>query len=296
MIQTYRLLHAKAARSKIRVPFVWSRHLGLKPQDMFQASYPRSGSTWLRFMLFQILRGEEAGFGKIEKVIPEIEAHRGVPPLLPGGGRLIKTHEQYRKDYSRAVFLVRDVRDVFLSCYVRAVEAGLAQLVSKGDMDSFLLNFLNGTALQQGSWQQHTRSWLESALAKNGNLMVVRYEDLRRSPEQVLGQLLSFLGVTPDVQVIRKAIENNSLQQMRAKEDKARQIGEQSSLLGCHNSTGEDGRFVRRGAVGGWREKLTDAQVKLIDQYAGDVLATLRYELGFVETPRSEATVSAVSV
>jgi len=296
MIQTYRLLHAKAARSKIRVPFVWSRHLGLKPHDMFQASYPRSGSTWLRFMLFQILRGEEAGFGKIERVIPEIEAHRGVPPLLPGGGRLIKTHEQYRKDYTRAVFLVRDVRDVFLSCYVRAVEAGLAQLVSKGDIDSFLLNFLEGTALQQGSWQQHTRSWLESPLAKNGNLMVVRYEDLRRSPEQVLGQLLRFLGVTPDVQVIRKAIENNSLQQMRAKEDKARQIGEQSSLLGCHNSTGEDGRFVRKGAVGGWREKLTDAQIKLIDQYAGDVLATLGYEPGFVEMPRSEARVSAVSV
>jgi len=297
MIQTYRLIHAKAARSKIRIPRVWSWHLGLKPQDMFQASYPRSGSTWLRFMLFQILRGEEAGFGKIDKCIPEIDAHRGVPPLLPGGGRLIKTHEQYRKEYTRAVFLVRDVRDVFVSCYVRAVEAGLAELVSKGDMDSFLMSFLKGTALQQGSWQQHTRSWLESPLAQNGNLMVVRYEDLRRNPEQVLGELLSFLGVTPDARIIRKAVENNSLQQMRAKEDKARKTGEQSSLLGCHqNATGEDGRFVRKGSVGGWRERLTDAQIKLIDQYAGDVLATLGYEQGFAEESRSEATLSTVSV
>lgn len=296
MIQTYRLLHAKAARSKIRVPRVWSWHLGLKPQDIFQASYPRSGSTWLRFMLFEVLRGEEAGFGNIDKCIPEIDAHRGVRPILPGGGRLIKTHEQYRKDYTRAVFLVRDLRDVVLSNYARAVGVGLAPLVSKGDLDSFLLSFLKGTALQQGSWQEHTRSWLESPLAKNGNLMVVRYEDLRKTPEQVIGQLLEFLGVTPDFQVIRKAIEDNSLQQMRAKEDRAAKAGEHSPLLASHKNNGEDGRFVRKGAVGGWRSKLTDAQIKIIEQYAGDVLRNLGYEPGTEGEGRSQSTVPALSI
>jgi Sulfotransferase domain len=296
MIQTYRLLHAKAARSKIRVPRVWSWHLGLKPQDIFQASYPRSGSTWLRFMLFEVLRGEEAGFGNIDKCIPEIDAHRGVPPILPGGGRLIKTHEQYRKDYTRAVFLVRDLRDVVLSNYARAVGVGLAPLVSNGDLDSFLLSFLKGTALQQGSWQEHTRSWLESPLAKNGNLMVVRYEDLRKSPEQVIGQLLEFLGVTPDFQVIRKAIEDNSLQQMRAKEDRAAKAGEHSPLLASHKNNGEDGRFVRKGAVGGWRSKLTEAQIKIIDQYAGDVLQNLGYEPGTEGEGRTQSTVPALSI
>jgi hypothetical protein len=296
MIQTYRLIHAKAARSKIRVPRVWSWHLGLKSQDIFLASYPRSGSTWLRFMLFQTLTGEDPGFQRIDQCIPEIQSHRGVPPLLPGGGRLIKTHEQYRKDYKKAVFLVRDLRDVLVSCYVRSVEAGLAPLVSKGDFDSFLLSFLKGTALQQGAWQQHSRSWLESPLVKNGNLMVVRYEDLRRDSEQVIGQLLKFLGVTPDVRIIRKAIENNSLQQMRAKEDNAITSGEQSALLECHKSPGgEDGRFIRKGSVGGWRSKLTDFQVRLIDQYAGDMLATLGYESGLVEQ-RSQVAISALSI
>jgi len=294
MIQTYRVIHAKAARSKIRLPRVWSWHLGLKPQDIFLASYPRSGSTWLRFMLFQILTGEDPGFQRIDQCIPEIQSHRGVPPILPGGGRLIKTHEQYRKDYTKAVFLIRDLRDVLLSCYVRAVEAGLAPLVSKGDFDSFLLSFIKGRALQQGSWQQHSRSWLESPLPRNGNLMVVRYEDLRRDSEQVMGQLLMFLGVTPDVRIIRKVIENNSLQQMRAKEDSAVKSGEQSALLGCHKSpSGEDGRFIRKGSVGDWRSKLTDAQIKLIDQYSGDVLAILGYERGLVEEQRSQAAISA---
>jgi len=296
MIQTYRLIRAKAARSRIRIPRVWSWHIGLKPQDIFQASYPRSGSTWLRFILFQILQGEEAGFGKIDKCIPEIHQHRGVPPILPAGGRLIKTHEQYRKEYTRSVLLVRDVRDVILSSHARAVELGLAPLVSNGDFDSFMLSMLEGRALQMGSWQEHTRTWLDSPLAKNGNLLVVRYEDLRKKPEQVLGQLLEFLGVTADSRVIRKAIEDNSLQQMRAKEDKARKAGEQTALLEANKRIGEEGRFVRKGAVAGWRDKLTDAQIKIINRYAGNMLATLGYESGVVEERQSESRISALSI
>ncbi len=294
--ERYRLIHAKAARSKIRVPLTWYWHLGLKSQDIFQASYPRSGSTWLRFMLFQILTGADPGFHSIQRTIPEIDEHRGVPPILPGGGRLIKTHEKYRKDYTRGVFLVRDVRDVLLSNFARGTQFGLVQLLCKGDLDSFLEIFLKGQALQQGSWQDHTRSWLESPPAKNGDLMVVRYEDLRKNPEQILGQLLQFLGVTPDFQIIRKAIENNSLHQMRAKEDRARQTGEQSNLLSPEERVGEEGRFVRKGSVGGWREKLTDAQLEIIDQYAGDMLLALGYELGRTEKRSSQAEVSAVTV
>ncbi len=83
MKQTYRLVRAKAARSKIRVPWVWSWHLGLKSHDAFLASFPRSGSTWLRFMLYEILSGEDAGFRKIEDRLPEIHRHRGSQPILP---------------------------------------------------------------------------------------------------------------------------------------------------------------------------------------------------------------------
>jgi hypothetical protein len=282
MMQMFRRVRAKAARSKIRVPLVWSWHVGLKPQDAFLASYPRSGSTWLRFMLFEVLAGEDAGFRKIEDRLPEIHQHRGIAPILPGGGRLIKTHEQYRNDYKKAVFLVRDVRDVCLSTYAGFSALGLAPIVSKGDFESFLLSFLKGKALQMGSWQEHSRSWLESPLAKNGNLLVVRYEDLRRNPEEKVGQLLQFLGITPEAGVIRRAIENNTLQQMRAKEDRAKRAGEQSILLGHRKSEREESRFVRKGAVGGWRGKLTDAQVQIIEQYAGDTIAAVGYESGLV--------------
>jgi hypothetical protein len=281
MMETFRAVRAKTARSKVRVPWVWSWHLGLKPHDAFLASFPRSGSTWLRFMLFEALSGEDAGFRKIEERLPEIHKHRGSHSILAGGGRLIKTHENYRSDYKRAVLLVRDVRDVFLSVYNSYLALRLASFVSKGDIDSFLLSFLDGKVIHTGSWQQHTRSWLDSPIAKNGNLMVIRYEDLRKNPEEGLGQLLQFVGITPNAQAIRRAIENNTLQQMRTKEDKAKKAGERSILLGSRTDAfDETSRFVRKGAIGGWRGKLTAAQLKSIDQYAGDVLAAMRYEPG----------------
>ena len=159
----------------------------------------------------------------------------------------------------------------------------MVPLVSKGDFDSFLLSFLQGNALQMGSWQEHSRSWLESPLAKNGNLLVVRYEDLRQNPEQRVGELLRFLGITPNMAIIRKAIENNTLQQMRAKENKAKRAGEESILLGRRKSEKEESRFVRKGAVGGWRGKLTDAQLKMIEDYTGDTLAAAGYESGLLK-------------
>jgi hypothetical protein len=296
LMKTYRLLHAKAARSKIRVPLVWSWHIGIKPEDRFLASYPRSGSTWLRFMLFEILCGEEPGFRKIEDRLPEIQWQRGIKPILPNGGRLIKTHEQFRKEYGRAVFLVRDVRDVLLSGYARGVEVGIVELVSKGDFNSFLQAFMDGSALQMGSWQDHARSYLDSPTAKSGNLLIVKYEELRKNPEPELAKIIEFLGVTPNLQAIRKAIEDNTLQQMRKREDKERKAGEESVLLSPHKSTGEEGRFVRKGSVGGWREKLTRAQLEIVNHYAGDMLARLGYETDISHEQRASTEMSPVGV
>jgi hypothetical protein len=296
MMRTYRLLHAKAARSKIRIPIVWSWHLGLNPGDVFQASFPRSGSTWLRFMLFEILCGEEAGFRKIEDRLPEIQWQRGKAGILPNGGRFIKTHEQYRNDYKRAVFLVRDMRDVLLSCFARGLQDGIVELVSSGDFDSFMMSFLKGHALQMGSWHEHTRTWLESPTAKNGNLLLVKYEELRKNPEPMLAQILDFVGVKPNMQIIHKAVEDNSLQQMRAKEDRAKKEGEFSILLGPHKNTGEEGRFVRKGSVGGWRSQLTEAQLKTIDDFAGEILLRLGYELGSSAGHQSQTEASVVNV
>src|SRR5580700_8773051 len=117
MMSTVRRLRYRAARTRVSVPLIWLRHRGLDPRDVFLTSYPRSGQHWTRFQLFEILTKRSADFDTLDSTIPKVGEHSKAPSILPGGGRLIQTHQLWRREYKRAILLVRDVRDVVLSDY-----------------------------------------------------------------------------------------------------------------------------------------------------------------------------------
>jgi sulfotransferase family protein len=237
----------------------------LDPADVMIASYPRSGNTWCRFLLAEILTNHTTAFDSIDKAVPQVGLHQVALPLLPRGGRLIKTHEQYRKEYANAIYLVRDVRDVVLSYYDRGKYLGVFNDIA---FDAFLPMFLQGQTNTVGSWPSHVRAWIESPLRQSGKLLVVKFEDMRQDAEATLGRILEFLGVAVDRLKIQNVISANSLDRMRAKEDRSRAFP---------HSSEESGRFVRKGAVGGWQGRLTSQQVALVDRYAGAELERLGY-------------------
>jgi len=114
----YRKIRRKFAKTRLRVPLNWLRHRGLEPADVFFAGYPKSGTTWSRFVLFEVLTGKPAGFRQTNTLMPIIiHSQSKALRLLPGGGRLISTHEDYQKEYRKAIYITRDPRDVVLSEY-----------------------------------------------------------------------------------------------------------------------------------------------------------------------------------
>ena len=274
-MSVYRRIRYRAGRSILKFPRRWLYHRGLGVNDVYLAAFPRSGSTWLRFMLSEILTGHPAEFDNINEVIPEVRIHRMGAPILPSGGRLIKTHEAYRSDYKKAIYLLRDVRDVVLSLYKRETELHMLDGLYS-NFDDYLRAFLRGKTTHFGTWHHHVQSWLQSPLANTDNLLVIQFEDMRRNTEKTLAQIVEFIGSSADANVIQDAIRNNSLERMRAKEKRARTTPTSTQV----NWIGRDGRFVGKGSVGGWREKLTPAQVQLIEDYAGEELARLRYSTG----------------
>jgi hypothetical protein len=277
-------LRFKASRTRLRAPKGWWEHRGLNQKDVFFASFERSGNTWLRFVLMEIVTKGEAGFLNVNQILPELGTHVPMKPALPNGGRFIKTHYQYRSAYKRAIYLMRDLRDVMLSNWARDKEMGFSQYFDNGNgMDGYIESFLQGKVTRFGSWQSHVESWLDCPLAKNGNLLVVRYEDLRRDTENGLLEMLDFLGIAGERDSIRRAVENNSLRNMREKEEKAKNSGAtlgKGTLLRKHNLDREDARFVRTGSVGGWREKLSQAQIEMVARYAGESLLRAGYPAG----------------
>ena len=268
MVSRSRRLRHKIMRTSVRVPLIWLRHRGLDSDDVFLASYPRSGNTWTRFLLTEILSEESASFDNINQVIPEMGIHARAKVQLPNGGRLIKTHEPYRKEYKRAIYLVRDFRDVMLSQYAREKELGLYQT----EFGEYVSAYLDGKLSGFGAWQEHLPTWLNSPLATDGNLLVIKFEEMRKNPEPSLSRIVDFLGLPVDGNRIRAAIANNSVDRMRAKENASQKLTK---------SAGEEGRFVRKGAVAGWRDRFIEEQLRQVDQRAGKVLLQAGYPLAF---------------
>jgi estrone sulfotransferase len=258
-------LRGRAARTRLRAPLVRLRHLGLDKADVFLASYPRSGNTMLRFMLAEALTGVPSTFDQIQKIIPEIGVHVNAGQIVPGEGRLIKTHEPYRREYKRGIYIIRDVRDVMLSSFAR--ESALDVLHIR-TIDEYVLPFMQGKMTRFGSWQGHINGWLNSPLATNGDLLIVRFEEMRRDLAGTVARCLEFLGKKVDSAAIHNAVHNNSLQRMRAKEDRAKTLPK---------SPGEEGRWIGKGSIHGWREKLTERQLEIVDEYAGDMLGRMGY-------------------
>lgn len=280
---TYRRFRYKAARTRLSVPLIWLRHQGLNSQDVFLASYPRSGQHWARFQLSEILMRRLADFDMLDNIIPPVGRHHHAPSILPGGGRLIQTHQPWRRRYRKAILLVRDVRDIVLSDYAWDESLDLTKNLDIANFDDYLVPWLMGKTQTPGggSWQDNLDAWLDAPLAGNGGLLVIRFEDMRRNTEEALVRMVEFLGVPVDRAAIRDAITNNSLDRMRAKEDASTKYNPQK----LNRKPGEEHRFIRKGSVGGWRERLTDAQIKLIEQYAGKGLARLGYPVGSTLSP-----------
>jgi hypothetical protein len=245
------------------------RHLGVQADDVLVAAYPKSGSTWLRMVLGMALTGQEPDFDSIRRTVPPIGQHRGAAAVVPGGGRLIKTHElppPARSRQPRHILLVRDGRDIAVSYYHHYVRRG--KFV--GTLDEFVPRFISGEGFPFGPWHEHVRSWLHYRRGiDQGRSVLVRYEDLLASPAQVVRQISDTVGLGLIDERIARALAANTPEGMRAKEAESRWVAD-------HTVSG-GGSFVRAARAGSWRDELSESAQGAIAAAAGAELRSLGY-------------------
>jgi Sulfotransferase domain len=252
-------------RPILRKPQVALRHRGLTSADVVLDEYPRSGGTWLTFMLGEVLFDRPLDFESEGSFVPAVGSHARAHPILPGGGRLLRTHEPFRSDYAKAIYVVRHVCDVAVSYFHwwKWVQ------VDTVEFKPFLRMFLDGQVDGYGSWQDHVTSWLD---VRDRPIRVVRYEDLRTDTPATLRALLEFVGSPSSEERVADAVRNNSMEGMREKQERAR------STVFRSRASGHD--VVRRGSVGGWREWLDAEDIAAVERSAGPTLHRLGYEVG----------------
>src|SRR5881227_2930975 len=85
------------------------RDVAVYPDDVFLVSYPRSGNTWIRFLIGNLIYpNDPVTFANLEQRIPSIYTYPNhVLRRLP---RVLKSHEVFDPRYPRVIYIVRDPR------------------------------------------------------------------------------------------------------------------------------------------------------------------------------------------
>ncbi|MDH3976580.1 MAG: sulfotransferase domain-containing protein [Deltaproteobacteria bacterium] len=214
----------------------------IRESDVFIVSYPKSGNTWLRFLLCSYMLGEQCDFQKGRKLIPDIHADSKIANNL-NSPRLLKSHSMFNDSYKKIIYLVRDGRDVAVSYYWHLIKFKVIPGTLK--FSDFLEKFNKGEF--GGKWSEHVISWIDSSTQKH----VVRYEDLKSDPVNNLFKIIEFLNLDgdlkPDFNRIVQAVDNCSLDKMRSIERAQR------DSIPTHKNSNFDIDFVRKGGVGDYQ-------------------------------------------
>ncbi|MEP7288290.1 MAG: sulfotransferase domain-containing protein [Chloroflexota bacterium] len=227
------------------------------PQDIFIVGYPKSGNTWFQHMVCELVYGIDT------RIAPDalIEQLTGADDSKSYYSRVstpmyFKSHFLPRPEYRRVVYLLRDGRDAMVSYFhhIKAIE----HLSELDKMDVVR----NGTYLSPCKWYEHVERWLENPYT--ANILLIKYEDMKTSPAEVLHKFCDFAGIDRDDSYIEQVIARTSFSEMKKKE---------VAVGWANENWPKDQTFVRRGIVGSYKDEMPpDVLTEFLEQSA----ATLR--------------------
>jgi hypothetical protein len=259
------------------------------PADVFLVSYFRSGSTWTRFLLGNLVHEDQVvTFANLDRLLPSVVS---VPDhrlrKLP---RVIKSHECFDPRYPRVIYLVRDPRDVAVSFYHHSIKT--RHFPDDFPLDEFVRAFVIGKAVPYaerfGTWEDHVLSWLRMRQGRD-TFLLIRYEDLTVGPEKELAKVAGLLRIDAPPERISRAIDLSSASRMRSMEQT------QWKQFHATRGTRPDKPFVREAKSGAWRKNLSEASVHMIEEAWAPTMQLLGYELTSADSLRKHSSVPATS-
>ncbi|MDH5527462.1 MAG: sulfotransferase domain-containing protein [Nitrospirota bacterium] len=221
------------------------------------ASYPKSGNTWLRFLIYSYLYGEPEGSNQVAQTIPDIHAMGGYQPPENANRVFIKSHFLLGPQHPLAqftagfIYVLRHPKDVLLS------NLNFYRMHAEGRFDevAFARTYIERLGAPQwidlgmGNWVQHAASWMDGVPRMPS--LVLRYEDLKSDPETHMTRVAEFIEGTADPERVRRAVAASSLSSMSRMERRERKKGEESVVFHIDAKTGgAEQRFVNKGLSG----------------------------------------------
>lgn len=245
------------------MPVPMERLAALRSDDQFLVSYPRSGNTWLRHLLRDVIALERPDLPypqELWMLIPDLHIHEH-PMVYPAteqfqmATRILKSHNLNDLGERRFVYIVRSPADALVSYYhFHQLHERTRPLVVRG-IDTFCRTMVSG-------WVSHISIALDRCRKSPSDVLIVTYEHLMANGLPELRRIAGFLGLAPSEETLSAAVERNSFNRLRTREVVRR--GQAAEY------------FFRKGRPGTAHEEITPETLEVIESVASDTYGRAR--------------------
>ena len=239
-------------------------------------SRAKSGRTWLRAMLSRLYQQH---YGLDEAQLIEFDNFRRQNPAIP---TLYFTHGHYlqerfandawRRSFGarKILFLVRNPCDVAVSEYFQSTRRASEHKVELHgvDRDASMFDFVMRAPVGLPSVVEYLNAWAP-VFVDCENALVVRYEDLRERPAEMLTRIVEFVGAPFRQEEVAEAVDFTAFENLKELE---RKNFFKNSRLAPKDPDDPDSFKVRRGKVGGYTDYFDDEQIAAMEALVRDRL------------------------
>uniref|UniRef100_A0A8C5MNA0 Sulfotransferase n=2 Tax=Leptobrachium leishanense TaxID=445787 RepID=A0A8C5MNA0_9ANUR len=202
------------------INYAW-KELKVFDDDVFNVTYPKSGTTWIQEILSLIYSNGDPTPVKTEfswDRVPWIEqhAHKAKIESLTSP-RLLTTHlplkffpQNFHKSKAKVIYTIRNPKDVCVSLYYFCKIAQFMEF--REDFQEFVARFLSKDEVYSG-WFEHVKGWL--TLKGQPNILFLSYEAMLKNPRENIVNICKFLGKDLDDAAIDSVVTNSSFKAMK---------------------------------------------------------------------------------
>ncbi|CAM0148999.1 unnamed protein product [Urochloa decumbens] len=268
-------------------------HFEPRPNDIFLASFPKSGTTWLKSLAFAMLnRAVHSPFDfdhplcrhnphdcvRFLEAISFNETKDEPHDVLGSSPRVLATHLPYSMlperiagegSMGRIVYICREPKDVLVSgwLFTKKTSAALGLDEQSYTLQEALDLFCEGRCVNGPHWQ-HVLEYWEESLRRPDKALFLKYEEMLREPASNLRKLAEFMGCKfskeeEDGGLVDAIVELCSLHKLKSME---------VNRNGCNSLAVRNEAYFRKGVVGDWGNHLTPEMAQKLDKLVEDAL------------------------
>lgn len=235
----------------------------LRADDVFIVSFPRSGNTWLRFIMAYALKGTHNIItnAHLAEIIPDVHRSKDLIDSMKSP-RYIKCHEPFFEYFPKVIYVYRDYRDVLISYYNYQTTLG----EYRGDLLSYIKCDHPSKAF--GSWKNHVQKALDLAEKHPEKILLVSYENLLNDLNGEINRIVQFSGIQP------KATTEEIAQRVRFDS-----LKEAEAVCGSIFRDTNNVSFFREGRAGIYKEHFNTNHLEILfqDKKLKELLLRLKY-------------------